>query len=133
MDFQKWHDEQWFPVYHPLVTKVRELVPDMAVVQSRISGLWTEFNAFRKDIYGNGQKGYVERVVRERVDDLKGAMRAMIDDSISEAFAKRDAEQKKADTETRKEWGGRTWGIVVILFNFILALLQAYFIWRMTG
>jgi hypothetical protein len=132
MDFQKWYTEQWFPIYHPLVSKVREIVQDVSVLSQRLTSLWTEFQSFRKDMYGNGQKGYVERVVRERTDELKEDFRVMIHEAINAAFATYKTEQDKTTEKTREKWDGRTWAVVLIVIQLVFGAAQAYWIWKVT-
>lgn len=132
MEFRKWHDEQWFRVYHPLVTKVREIVPDLDVLKSRLSNLWTEFQEFRRDIYGNGKDGYVKRVVKEEIGEMKEFLSLKIHEAIKSALEKHKAEQEQSEEKTRDKWDGRLWAVVIIIFQFILAVVQAYFIWRLT-
>jgi hypothetical protein len=73
----------------------------------------TEFFEFKKKIFGNGEKGYVDKRIEENTVELEERLIKVITDSIDKAFSTREI-------ATREKWGIRTWGLAITLGMFFL-------------
>ncbi len=133
MDFNEWYEKNWLPDYHkrfqsiPALESLVELYrKEQERFQKDVLDNKAEIATLKKAMYGNGEKGYVQRVVDEAMTEMSKNLGVVIKDSIREAFEAKEEVQKEADKETRKEWGTRTWALIIIIFQALVGFIVWY-------
>jgi hypothetical protein len=125
MQFDQWYREEWTPRYHPRLYEAEKVATkaaiDIEIEQGRVTEVRREvydygkrFEEFKVKMVGNGEKGYVDRVVDEAVDDLKKELIQTIKNSIREAFEEKAKEAKQETKSIRDKWDARTWAVVMV-------------------
>lgn len=123
-DFELWYREEWTKRYHPRLYEAEKVATkaanDIEVEQGRVNEVRRQvydyskkFEDFKVKMVGNGEKGYVDRVVDEAVDDLKKQFTEMIKNAIREAFEEREKAK-------REKWDARTWVLVIFIIEQVI-------------
>lgn len=125
MEFQEWYREQWTKIYHNRLHDMENLAMQLEnaleILTSKVNNhiaddyklFKTEFSDFKKKIFGNGEKGYVDKRIEETTEELEARLTKVITESIEKAFSTREV-------ATREKWGIRGWGLVITLGMFFL-------------
>jgi DNA-binding protein YbaB len=94
-----------------------------------------DLRLFQVRILGNGEKGFVDKKIDERLEGFEEAMSDMITEAIRVAFEKKaeqeaEAQEKQEDKVDQKRtiWSARGWTLVIVLIQFLLSLYLAF--WR---
>ena len=147
MDFDTWLYRQWDAIYHPSLREAEDVglknQTDIEISKSRMSELVNRLSKleesvkkslddFRVKIFGNGEQGYVEKVVQEEIVKAEDKLKSMIHAAIKEAFETQRLRLESQQEKRQDLWDARTWGLVIIGIGFILSNLdkvKMFFLW----
>jgi hypothetical protein len=105
-----------------------------------LPSLWDATKANAKDlrlfqvrILGNGEKGFVDKKIDERLEGFEEMMSDMITEAIRIAFENKEkqeaeirARQDEAVDQKRTIWSARGWTLVIVLIQFLLSLYVVF-------
>jgi hypothetical protein len=140
-DFHLFYTQQ-YERHHDRLGKVEDQAGktevNLQVAQGRISVNSQDIKTLRRELYGNGHLGYVDRQIQRNNIALAEKFTRDIKEAIHQAFearaekerlaqAEKAKEVKQEEKQTRDKWDARTWMLFMALVGVILNLLQRIF------
>jgi len=125
-----WVREQW-PIYHRRISDTEDRVIkteiELEIEHERHSGLRRDFDEHKRKMFGNGEKGYVDRRIQEELTEQEKRFAEMVKNAINAALQEIRKEEADRVQKLREKWDARSWGIIAAVLLMAVQTVWAMF------